>query len=115
MRYATKNDEKKGFFNEKICLPIEDAYEEIASAHWSNGHAKNKDLQEILQKKFGQSITYDMLKWFVKCCPVCGITDDSSKMDSECQRLKEGRQKFILWMMMLLLLQKIRVNQERIT
>ena len=79
MRFATNIDEKKGFFNEKIFLPIEDAYEEIASVHWSNGHAKNTNLQKLLQQKFGQSITYDMLK------PVCGNTDDSNKMDSEFQ------------------------------
>ena len=90
MRFATNIDEKKGFFNEKIFLPIEDAYEEIASVHWSNGHAKNANLQKLLQQKFGQSITYDMLKWFVKCCPVCGFTDDSNRMDSEFQRLKKG-------------------------
>ena len=95
MRYATKNDVRKGFIKEKICLPIEDAYEEIASAHWSNGHAKNKVLQTILQKKFGQSITHDMVSWFVKCCPVCGISDDSNKMDSKFQILKKGRQNII--------------------
>ena len=79
-------------FSIKICLPIEDAYEEIASVHWSNDHAKDVNLQKLLKEKFSQSVIFDMVKWFVKCCPVCGITDAAKKMQSGFEKLKFGLQ-----------------------